>query len=135
MILISFEFHMGEAERERLKELRIYSQERRMERYRALYIRKILEGISPNCGIQSSNSYRRGREVLVPQIKGKGRYQSLREGSFQIQGARIFNSLLKSIRNKTKISIDEYKLALDTYLQKSLMNQSCLVIPQVPATK
>ena len=103
---------------DRLKELRIYSQERRMERYRALYIWKILEGLSPNCGIQSSNSDRRGREVLVPQIKGKGRYQSLREGSFQIQGARIFNSLPKSIRNKTKINIDEFKLALDTYLQK-----------------
>ena len=102
---------------ERLQKLKIYSQERRMERYRAIYIWKILEGISPNCGIQVINSDRRGREIQIPQIKGNGKYQTLRAGSFQVHGAKIFNSLPKSIRNLTKISVEEFKLSLDKFLQ------------------
>ena len=48
----------------RLKQLKMLSQERRMERYRALYVWKILEGISPNCGLEETSSVRRGRDVL-----------------------------------------------------------------------
>ena len=101
---------------ERLKHLKMYSQERRMERYRVIYIWKILEGISPNCGIKESKSERRGREILVPNVKGKGKFQTLREGSFQIHGGRLFNSLPKSLRSLSKVSIEEFKLALDKYL-------------------
>ena len=36
----------------RLAKLKMYSQERRMERYCIIYIWKILEGLAPNCGIQ-----------------------------------------------------------------------------------
>ena len=42
-----------------------------MESYHEIYAREILEGISPNCGIEKTFSDRRGREVKVPQIKGK----------------------------------------------------------------
>ena len=101
---------------ERLQYLKMYSQERRMERYRVIYIWKILEGISPNCGITESHSERRGREILVPNVKGRGKIHTLREGSFQVHGGRLFNSLPKSIRTLSKISIEEFKLALDKYL-------------------
>ena len=93
---------------ERLAHLKIYSQVRRLERYRALYVWKILEGISPNCGLNNSWSERRGREVIIPPIRGSGKVQSLREASFQIHGARLFNSLPKHIRNTTRGSIDEF---------------------------
>jgi ribonuclease P/MRP protein subunit RPP40 len=102
---------------ERLKSLRIYSQERRMERYRILYAWKILEGISPNCGLVCINSDRRGREIKIPAIKGKGKIQTLREASFQVHGAKLFNSLPKSIRNLKKISVEEFKSKLDHYLE------------------
>ena len=46
---------------ERLAHLKMYSQERRLERYRALYVWKIIEGLSPNCGLNTSWSERRGR--------------------------------------------------------------------------
>ena len=82
---------------ERLKHLKIYSQERRMERYRILYAWKILEGISPNCGLVCLNSERRGRDIKIPSIKGKGKISTLREASFQVHGAKLFNSLPKSI--------------------------------------
>ena len=102
---------------ERLQKLKIYSQERRMERYRVIYIWKILEGISPNCGIQETHSDRRGREVQVPKVKGNGRFQTIREGTFQIHGAKLFNSLPKSVRNISRTSVDEFKVALDKFLQ------------------
>ena len=102
---------------ERLKMLKMYSQERRMERYRIIYAWKILEGISPNCGLVSQTSDRRGRELRIPAIRGKGRIQTLREASFQVHGPRLFNSLPISIRDLNKISVDQFKYKLDIYLQ------------------
>ena len=102
---------------ERIKVLKLYSQERRMERYRILYTWKILEGFSPNCGLEVQHSDRRGRELKVPVLKSKGKFQTLREKSFQVHGAKLFNSLPKSIRNLTKLSVDGFKQKLDVYLQ------------------
>ena len=82
-----------------------------------IYAWKILEGISPNCGLISQTSERRGRELKIPAIRGKGRIQTLREASFQVHGARLFNSMPKSIRELTKISVDQFKYKLDVYLQ------------------
>jgi hypothetical protein len=63
---------------ERLQKLKMYSQERRVERYRAIYIWKILEGISPNCGIQETFSEKRGREVCQEFEESQcGRLQSI----------------------------------------------------------
>ena len=87
-----------------------------MERYRAIYVWKILEGISPNCGIEETFSERRGREVKVRPVKGKGAIQSIREKSFQIHGAKIFNILPKSIRN-LKTSTEDFKAKLDKFLE------------------
>ena len=91
---------------QRLQKLKMNSQERRMERYRALYVWKILEGISPNCGLEVTFSERRGREVMIPPVRGKGKIQSLRESSFQVHGPRIFPRVM---RNLQKISIDDFK--------------------------
>ena len=64
---------------ERLQFLKMYSQERRMERYRAIYVWKILEGCVPNCGLQETYSERRGREVAIPAIRRRVKFQSIRE--------------------------------------------------------
>ena len=93
------------------------SQERRMERYSAIYAWKILEGIVPNCGLEVLNSERRGREISIPELKGSQRVETLRENSFQVKGARIFNSLPKSLRNLKQISVDDFKFKLDKYLE------------------
>ena len=37
---------------ERLRQLKLYSQGRRMERYRILYVWKIQKGLAPNCGLE-----------------------------------------------------------------------------------
>ena len=98
---------------ERLQSLKLLSQERRMERYRCIYIWKIIEGISPNCGIEVTTSERRGREAKVPQNKGSGRISSIREASFQVHGPRLFNYLPKKLRNLTRISPEYFKIKLD----------------------
>ena len=41
---------------EKLKIMKMISLQRRQERYRIIYIWKILEGIAPNCGIESTMS-------------------------------------------------------------------------------
>ena len=102
---------------ERLQSLKLLSQERRMERYRCIYIWKIIEGISPNCGIEVTTSERRGREAKVPQNKGSGKISSIREASFQVHAPKLFNSLPQKIRNLTNIGIDEFKIKLDKYLE------------------
>ena len=76
-----------------------------------------MEGLVPNCGVEVMSSDRRGREAKVPQNKGSGRIQTIREASFQVHAPKLFNSLPQSIRNLTKISVDEFKAKLDKYLE------------------
>ena len=105
---------------ERLKFLQLSSQQRRLERYRIIYIWKILEGKSPNCGISPADSSERiGRMCSIPAVskKAPARIQTLRENSFQVHAPKLFNSLPKSLRNKTKCSIDEFKADLDNILE------------------
>ena len=102
----------------RLKYLNMYSQERRMERYRVIYIWKNLEGLVPNSGVVCANmNERQGRKVKVPSLQAGGRQaiQTLREASFQIDGARLFNKLPQKIR-EIKTHIDDFKFELDKYL-------------------
>jgi hypothetical protein len=46
---------------QRLKELKMLSQERRMEQYRAVHVWKMIKGLVPNCGLVVRTSKRRGR--------------------------------------------------------------------------
>ena len=103
---------------ERIRALKQYSQQRRMERYRILYTWKILENLAPNCGLTVISTIRRGRELKVPMLKGKQSIRTLRDQSFQVKGPQLFNSLPMNIRNITKVSVDEFKMHLDKYLEK-----------------
>ena len=54
---------------EQLKKLNMYSLERRRERYRIIYVWKVLENLVPNIGndiIRSKTHQRRGRECFPP---------------------------------------------------------------------
>ena len=57
----------GENYWQKLKILKMISLQRRQERYRIIYIWKILEGQAPNCGIESTGSddKRQGRKCKV----------------------------------------------------------------------
>ena len=102
----------------RLSQLQMYSQQRRMERYRIIYIWKILESYAPNCGIElARENIRIGRKCKIPCLKTNTRsgIQTLRESSFQINGARLFNSLPKHVR-EIRSNQEDFKEALDLYL-------------------
>jgi hypothetical protein len=98
----------GENYWKRLQSLKMLSQERRMERYRILYVWKILEGFAPNCGVElAAENLRLGRRCKVPNLAQ----------SFQINGIRLFNRLPKHLRNMTR-NLDDFKAELDHFISQ-----------------
>ena len=101
-----------------LKELKVYSLQRRRERYRIIYIWKVLENLVPNINgkIQTRENPRLGRlcNVVIPDAK----LQNIRDGTLPIQGAKLFNILPKEIRDMRNVPLQKFKGALDMYLKQ-----------------
>ena len=105
---------------ESLKKMKMLSLQRRMERYRIIYCWKILNGMTPNCGItEVENSFesRQGRKLKVAKNKSSAKTEKLREQSFQFNGPLLFNTLPNKLRNMKKCTIDEFKEELDKHLE------------------
>ena len=108
---------------QRLQTHHLYSLQRRRERYRIIYVWKILEGIVPNLADRSQlvakNSLRFGRMCSIPPVatSAKNRLQRLREGSFCVNGPRLFNSLPSYLRNMSGVSHLDFKKELDKFLR------------------
>ena len=101
-----------------LKDLKLYSLQRRRERYRIIYLWSILEGLAPNpkpSQIYAKFNSRLGRTCAIPIVKS-GPYQKLVWSSFAVHSARSFNCLPK-VRNVTDCSKDVFKNCLDKYLK------------------
>ena len=99
-----------------LKDMSIYSLQRRRERYRIIYIWKILEQLVPNINnkIQAKDHIRLGRLCIV-----NGRNASTKlEGSLTIDGPKLFNSLPKHVRDLKGVSLQKFKLAFDLHLRQ-----------------
>ena len=92
---------------ERLKMLRMNSEQRRLERYKIIYTWKILEGLVPNCGVEVTpdSDTRQGRKCMIRPLSKKASVamKTLRDGSFQVDGPRLFNCLPKQIRYPTPL--------------------------------
>ena len=103
----------------------MYSLQRRRERYRIIYIWKILEGLVPNIslggdgGIKKLHTVRNGRTCKVPTLHrtATARVQKLREGSLHYHGSQLFNALPKEIRDLSNCSVEVFKHRLDLFLQ------------------
>ena len=107
---------------ERLRALKMNSEQRRLKRYQIIYIWKILQGLVPNPGVKwstESESGRNGRIVNVPPLKGKASVKTLREQSFQVAGPRLFNCIPKDITNMTKCGLEDFKLRLDLFFNQT----------------
>ena len=100
---------------DRLKALKMYSQQRILERYRIIHSWKILEVLVPNCGLEALQNERRGREIKIPPLKGKSSVRTLIEQSFQVNGPKLFNCIPKKVRDMTKVSVGEFKEQLDQF--------------------
>jgi len=86
---------------DRLKALRLYSIQRRRERYIVLYVFKIIHGLVPNCGLEFKNNPRTGIHVTVPKLdRNKTSFAlQMQENSFNYVGPVLYNSIPSSIRN------------------------------------
>ena len=107
----------------RLAKLRLYSLERRAERYKIIYTWKIIEGLAPNLStnkIQTKLSDRRGRLCILPKPAKQhicsAKINTIRENSFCVQGPKLFNALPREIRNITEVQVDTFKHHLDKLL-------------------
>ena len=107
---------------DRLQSLRLYSLERRRERYRIIYVWKMLENMVPNLTtdnkITSNTSLRFGRKCVVPSMSrtASSRVQSIREGSLSVNGVQLFNVLPRQIRDMTNVELPDFKKKLDEFL-------------------
>ena len=109
--------------KERLKTLKIYSLERRRERYHILYVYKIISGIVPNPGLDILY-FPRTKVRVEPkhERKAPGWVTSIRNSSFHCIAPKLFNSLpgeMKELPNTTKTvqqNLNAFKNNLDKYL-------------------
>ena len=101
---------------ERLTALRMYSQERRRERYRIIFIWKVLQGYVQGYNIPSKESPRRGRLVVVAQYHCDApvAVQQAREASISVHGAKLLNLLPRHIRDISCGTTDQFKVELDS---------------------
>lgn len=104
---------------ERLESLRLYSLQRRRERYSIIYMWKVLRGLVPNPGIEYKVNDRTGIHICLPTIEKTSPpwLKRLRQNSFTFRGAQLFNCLPRELRKLDPIqSLDSYKSQLDKML-------------------
>ena len=105
-----------------LKKLRLYSLERRRERYIMIYIWRILEHQVPD--ITSGKIFsineggRLGRKSSFPPISNNApsEIKKIRYASLSVKVPRLFNILPAEIRNLNSCSVEVFKRALDRFL-------------------
>ena len=97
----------------RLKEIRLSSIQRRMERYRILYIWKVINGKVPNFGLKWDTNPRRGLMITIRKCKSNIPAMAVRmaEQSLSVNGGKLFNMLPESIRGFSG-SLDGFKTLL-----------------------
>ena len=93
---------------DRLLRLRLYSQERRRERYRIIFLWKTIQGYTEGYHITTSRSTRRGRFVVISKLHNKApaAVKKAKEASLSVHGAKLFNLLPHHLRDLDSVSVD-----------------------------
>ena len=106
----------------RLQRLKLYSLERRRERYLILYVFKIIKGIVPNLTesnlrLRWEHRGRRGLMCDIPLLNrgAMARYKTLKDNSLCVRGPRLYNCLPIHMRDEN-ISFVRFKRRLDEFL-------------------
>ena len=105
----------------RLSRLKLFSLERRRDRFRVIYVWRIINGLSPNLDnehfkIRTCQSTRRGLICVIPSLtRSAGRLQTTIEESFAVVGPKVFNSIDKNLRCYTG-NLETFKARLDRFL-------------------
>ena len=103
---------------ERLKALKIYSQERRRDRYRIIFLWKVGQGLVQGYKVPFVTSPRRGRVVQVSPLcnSAPASVRKAREASMLVRGAQLFNSMPRCLRDITTGTPEQFKAQLDEWL-------------------
>jgi hypothetical protein len=101
---------------DRLKALRMFSLQRRRERYLLIYLWKIINGKVPNdVGITWHNHIRRGVVVDIPRIPSTvTKINSACDNFFTVKAAKLWNCIPSCVNTKT--SLLTFKANLDCFL-------------------
>ena len=89
---------------DRLKKLRLFSLERRRDRFAVIYVWRIINGLSPNLEDETSKirtvySGRRGLTCVIPPLRNVScRLQTIIDASFAVSGPRLFNCVPRELR-------------------------------------
>ena len=104
---------------ERLEIMRLTSIQRRHERYRLVYLWKIMMGMVPNYGISWNWTDKGGRKVDIPRSTyiHSAIARNMRDQSLVVHGGRIYNLLPRKIRDFSGPK-EGFKVLLDTYLKE-----------------
>jgi hypothetical protein len=106
---------------EQLKKLKLYSLERKRERYLIIYLWKMTEGLVPACiDLKRRNRNRNGRSFKLNPLSRttSTRVKTLRDSSFFIQSLKLFNALPRNIRDLEGCKLEKFKMELDKFLLK-----------------
>ena len=108
----------GQDYMDRLVSLRMYSQERRRERYQVIFIWKIAQGLVQGYNLNFTSSDRRGRMVVPHPVLRTAHtsVKNVREATLGVKWAHIFNLLPVWIRTMNGVSVDSFKHELDKFL-------------------
>ena len=104
---------------ERLSSLRMYSQERRRERYQIIFVWKVLQGHVQGYTLTCSDHPRRGRYVNISPYKrtSPSAVRNAREATLSVRGAGLFNLLPRALRDTQSGTVDQFKAQLDKWLE------------------
>ena len=104
---------------EKLKELRLFSQERRRERYQLILLWKISQGMVSGYDVTFTSGHgRRGRTAIPKTVLRTAPLcvRKAREQSLGVKGVKIFNLLPDKLRSMNSEHIDYFKNHLDVFL-------------------
>jgi hypothetical protein len=102
------------------KKHRLYSLQRRRERYTIIYAYKIINNQVPQTGLILNPSERLG---LLLKITTTRHTNTPRYNAFNMAAPRLWNTLPSSVRDLSFTSVDSFKRQLDRYL-KSIPDES-----------
>ena len=111
---------------DRLKKFKLFSQQRRNERYKITYVWKSLNGMVPSMGLEltEDDGMRSGPKIQIKKVIGPNeKIKNVIRDSISNFGARLYNSVPSYIPS-FKGTLPQFKIILDKYLA---------VIPDQPA--
>ena len=102
---------------DRLKQLNLFSLQRRRERYVLFYMWRIINGKVPNLfNIEWQYNPRRGIIARIPPLPSRvARINTVFDTSFKVLGPKLWNTIPKTVN--TVANFDTFKVKLDTFLQ------------------